>query len=82
MVLTSPTWEDIKTITQYELAKLRELFLKLHDNRRMNDNQELMHPIVVLENVIDLFSNKKLQQLEQFQQRIKYLNLFIYLNII
>jgi hypothetical protein len=64
-------WQDITTITEDELAKLRKLY---HDQRV--DNRREGINAAVLQDVIETFKNKTPQQLAQLEQRTRY---FVYL---
>ncbi len=65
-------WQDITTITEDELAKLKKLSSQLYNDQKMNPRQEGINPAVV-EDVINIFKNKTLERLELLQQLIRYL---------
>ena len=58
-------WQDITTIVEDELDKLRKLSSQLDTGRREGINS------AVFQDVTETFNNKTLQQLEQLEQRIK-----------
>lgn len=66
-------WQDITTITEDELAKLRKLSSQLYNNQRINDRRDGINS-AVMQDVIETFKNKTPQQLEQLVQQIKYLS--------
>ncbi|CAF1523282.1 unnamed protein product [Adineta steineri] len=63
-------WQDITTITEDELAKLRKLSSRLYHDQRIDDRREGIHE-AVSHDVIETFKNKTPQQLEQLEQRIR-----------
>jgi len=63
-------WQDITTITEDELAKLRKLSSKLYHNQRIDDRREGINS-AVSQDVNETFKNKTPQQLEQLEQRIR-----------
>ena len=63
-------WEDITTITEDELAKLRKLSSQLYNDQRVDDRREGINS-AVSQDVTETFKNKTPQQLEQLEQRIK-----------
>ena len=63
-------WQDITTITDDELAKLRKLSSQLYNDQRVDDRREGINS-AVFQDVTETFKNKTPQQLEQLEQRIK-----------
>ncbi len=63
-------WQDITTITEDELAKLRKLSSRLYHDQRIDDRREGINS-AVFQDVNETFKNKTPQQLEQLEQRIK-----------
>jgi len=63
-------WQDITTITEDELAKLRKLSSRLYHDQRIDDRREGIHESV-FQDVTETFKNKTPQQLEQLEQRIR-----------
>ena len=63
-------WQDITTITDDELAKLRKLSSQLYNDHRVDDRREGINS-AVFQDVTETFKNKTPQQLEQLEQRIK-----------
>jgi hypothetical protein len=70
-------WQDITTITEDELAKLRKLSSQLYLDHRIDNRREGINA-AVFQDVTETFKNKTPLQLEQLEQRIKY---FIYFRI-
>jgi hypothetical protein len=66
-------WQDITTITEDELAKLKKLSSKLFNDQRIDDRREGINS-AVSQDVNETFKNKTPQQLEQLKQRIRYLS--------
>jgi hypothetical protein len=64
-------WKDITTITEDELAKLRKLSSQLYNDQRIDDRREGINS-AVFQDVNETFKNKTPQQLEQLEQRIRY----------
>ena len=64
-------WQDITTITEDELAKLRKLSSRLYQDQRTDDRREGINAAVV-QDVTKAFKNKTPQQLEELEQRIRY----------
>ena len=63
-------WQDITTITEDELAKLKKLSSQLYNDQRIDDRREGINS-AVNQDVNEIFKNKTPQQLEQLEQRIK-----------
>jgi hypothetical protein len=63
-------WQDITTITDDELAKLRKLSSQLYRDQRIDDRREGINA-AVFQDVTETFKNKTPQQLEQLEQRIR-----------
>lgn len=63
-------WQDITTITEDELAKLRKLSSQLYQDQRIDDRREGINS-AVFQDVTETFKNKTPLQLEQLEQRIK-----------
>ncbi len=63
-------WQDITTITEDELSKLRKSSSESHRNQRIDDRREGINSAVT-DDVDKLIKNKSPQQLEQLEQRIK-----------
>ena len=63
-------WQDITTITEDELAKLRKLSSQLYNDQRIDDRREGINS-AVSQDVNETFKNKTPQQLEQLEERIK-----------
>jgi hypothetical protein len=70
-------WQDVTTITEDELAKLRKLSSRLYHDQRIDDRREGIHE-AVSQDVTETFKNKTPLQLEQLEQRIRYGNLFYF----
>jgi hypothetical protein len=68
-------WQDVTTITEDELAKLRKLSSRLYNDQRIDDRREGIHE-AVSQDVTETFKNKTPQQLEQLEQRIRYVLYF------
>jgi hypothetical protein len=65
-------WQDITAITEDELAKLRKLSSQLYHDQRIDDRREGINA-AVFQDVTETFKSKTSQQLEQLEQRIRYL---------
>ncbi|CAF1318285.1 unnamed protein product [Adineta ricciae] len=63
-------WQDVTTITEDELAKLKKLSSKLYNDQRVDDRRDGIHESVS-QDVTETFKNKTPQQLEQLEQRIR-----------
>ena len=63
-------WQDITTITEDELAKLRKLSSQLYHDHRIDDRREGINAAVFAD-VTDTFKNKTPAQLEQLELRIR-----------
>jgi hypothetical protein len=63
-------WQDITTITDDELAKLKKLSSQLYRDQRIDDRREGINA-AVSQAVTENFKNKTPQQLEQSEQRIR-----------
>lgn len=63
-------WQDITTITEDELAKLRKLSSQLYHDQRIDDRREGINAAVFAD-VTDTFKNKTPSQLEQLELRIR-----------
>ena len=63
-------WQDITTITEDELAKLRKLSSQLYHDQRIDDRREGINSAVFAD-ATATFKNKTPQQLEQLEQRIR-----------
>lgn len=68
-------WQDITTITQDELAKLRKLSAERYNDERVDDRREGINS-AVYSDVTEKFKNKTALQLEQLEQRIKYVKTY------
>jgi len=66
-------WQDITTITEDELMKLKKVSSKLFNDQRIDDRREGFNS-AVFQDVNETFKNKTPQQLEQLEQRIRYLS--------
>ncbi|CAF1239938.1 unnamed protein product [Rotaria magnacalcarata] len=63
-------WQDITTITEDELAKLKKLSSQLYHDQRIDDRREGINA-AVFQDVTETFKNKTPLQLEQLEQRIR-----------
>jgi hypothetical protein len=63
-------WQDITTITEDELAKLRKLSSQIYNDQRIDDRREGINS-AVFQDVTETFKNKTPLQLEQLEQRIR-----------
>ena len=63
-------WQDITTITEDELAKLKKLSSQLYHDQRIDDRREGINT-AVFSDVAETFKNKTPLQLEQLEQRIR-----------
>ena len=63
-------WQDITTITEDEMAKLRKLSAQIYNDQRFDDRREGINAAVYAD-VTETFKNKTPQQLEQLEKRIR-----------
>ena len=66
-------WKDITTITEDELAKLRKLSSQMYHDERVDDRTEGINS-AVYKDVTETFKNKTPQQLEQLEERIRFVD--------